>query len=236
MNRAALIDVLENTWSAETRNKQEPFVFRQSNGGGKRVTATSIEGMVGTDNIAAAEQQMARMGQPALFTLDPDDRADPILAELGYDALDETLLYHCPINVLTARHVPRVTAFPTWPPLQLTKDIWEESGIKADRIAVMERVKGPKTAILGRVNDRAAGAVFAAVHNGCGMIHSLEILPFQRRNGLASSLTVAAAHWAAEHGATDFALPAVAANAPANALYTSLGMSVVARYHYRIKR
>lgn len=235
MDRAALLDVLEQTWPPAQRVEDGPFVFRQSDGGGKRVTATSMLGPVTPTQILTARARMDSVGQPDLFTLDPSSETDPILAELGYRALDETLIYFCPVETLTKRDIPGVTAFPTWPPLQLTLDIWDESGIKADRVAVMERVKTPKTAILGRVNDRAAGAVFAAVHKGCGMIHSLEILPFQRRNGLATSLTVAAAHWAAAQGATDFALPAVAANRPANALYTSLGMSVVARYHYRIR-
>lgn len=236
MDRAALIDVLEQTWPPEERAVEGSFVFRISDGGGKRVTATSIVGPVTSNDIRTAAARMLAIGQQDLFTLDPDDETDPILAESGYEALDETTLFHCPIQTLTQRNVPPVTAFPTWPPLQLTKDIWEEGGIEADRLAVMERVKGPKTAILGRVNDRAAGAVFAAVHEGCAMIHALEVLPFQRRNGLATSLTVAAAHWAAEQGATDFALPAVTANAPAQALYRSLGMAPVARYHYRIKR
>lgn len=235
MDRAAIIEVLEHTWPANTRMVEGPFVFRQSEGGGKRVSATSVTGAVTADDIAQAEARMQGMGQDNLFTLDPDDALDPILAELGYRALDETVLFHAPIEVLTKREVPLVMAFPCWPPLQLTYDIWAESGIGADRIAVMQRVQGPKTAILGRINDRAAAAVFAGVHNGCGMIHSLEVLPFQRRNGLARAMTTAAAHWAAQQGATDFALPAVAVNAPAHALYTSLGMRPVARYHYRIK-
>lgn len=235
MDRASIIDVLEHTWPAATRSVEGPFVFRQSDGGGKRVSATSVTEHVTPDDIAHAEARMVGSGQDRLFTLDPEDKADPILAKLGYIALDETLLFHCPIDVLIAREVPLVTAFPCWPPLQLTYDIWADGGIGADRVAVMHRVAGPKTAILGRVNDRAGGAVFAAVHNGCGMIHSLEVLPFQRRSGLATSLTVAAAHWAATEGATDFALPAVAANIAARGLYTSLGMEVVARYHYRIK-
>lgn len=235
MKREAIIEVLEQTWPAAERVVDEPFVFRHSDGGGKRVTAASVSGVVSGADIARAEARMVEMGQDKLFTLDPEDEADALLAELGYAALDETVLFHCPIEVLTAREVPLVTAFPCWPPLRLTCDIWEEAGIGADRMAVMERVTGPKTAILGRVNDRAGGAVFAAVHKGCGMIHALEVLPFQRRHGLATSLTVAAAHWAAKQGAVEFALPAVAANDAACALYTSLGMERAARYHYRIK-
>ncbi|MDA8747587.1 GNAT family N-acetyltransferase [Litoreibacter sp.] len=235
MERATIIEVLEHTWPATTRVQAGSFVFRQSDGGGKRVSATSVTGPVDASQIAEAEARMVAMGQDKLFTLDPTDKIDPILAELGYQALDETRLYHCAIEVLTAQEVPSVTAFPVWPPLQLANDIWTEAGIGADRMAVMERVKGPKTAILGRVNDRAGGVVFAAVHKECGMIHALEVLPFQRRNGLATSLTLAAAHWAAAQGATQFALPAVAANDAAHALYTSLGMRAVASYHYRIK-
>jgi GNAT superfamily N-acetyltransferase len=45
----------------------------------------------------------------------------------------------------------------------------------------------------------------------------------------------AAARWAARQGAAELALLVTRKNVPANALYTSLGMSVVGSYHYRIK-
>lgn len=235
MDRAALMDVVEATWPAARRFEEGPWVFRQSPGGGKRVTATTSEAEVTAADIATAEERMQEMGQQVLFALAPEHRFDPILAERGYARVDETRLYHCPISTLTAHDVPPVTAFPVWPPLQIARDIWEEQGIGPDRVAVMERAEVPHTAILGRINGRAAGAVYVAVHAGCTMIHALEVIPGQRRAGLGRSMVIAAAHWGAERGATDFALLVTAENNGANALYQSLGMTAMDGYHYRVK-
>ncbi len=235
MDRAALFAVAEATWPPENRIAEGPWVFRQSNGGGKRVTAASSDCDPDLDDIRLAEARMEAMGQQVLFTLSPDHRYDALLAESGYDLVDRTLLYHCPIAHLADRSVPLVTAFPIWPPLQLAKDIWADGGIGVDRVAVMERATCERTAILGRVNDRAGGVVYAGLHEGCVMIHALEISVSQRRFGLATSLMVAAAHWGAARGATDFSLLVTKQNEAANELYASLGMRAQDGYHYRIK-
>ncbi len=48
-------------------------------------------------------------------------------------------------------------------------------------------------------------------------------------------MIAAAAAWAAEQGADTVALVVTEANAPARALYSSLGMAPVGQYHYRLK-
>lgn len=178
---------------------------------------------------------MLAMDQTPLFTLTPEHDLDPILAQNGYELVDETLLYHGPIGPIARQDLPLVTAFPIWPPLQIMRDIWAEGGIGADRVAIMERATCDKIAILGRVDGRAAGTVYVGVSNGCAMIHALEILTTHRRKGLARSLVIAAAQWGAEHGADTLALLVTKKNAPANALYQALGMSAQPGYHYRVK-
>ncbi len=235
MDQAASFEVLAATWPPATYHREGPWLFRQSPGGGKRVMAASGEGPVTRENIEQAEQRMRDMGQPVLFQLGPSDPLDPILAEMGYLRVDETMLYVCPIGVLAQHPVPPVTAFPIWPPLQLARDIWDQGGIGEDRVAVMERAQCPRTAILGRVNDRAGGVCYAAIHKGCAMLHALEVLPEQRRSGLGRSLVVASAHWAASQNASHFALLVTRQNKPARALYEALGMQPMDGYHYRVK-
>jgi hypothetical protein len=46
---------------------------------------------------------------------------------------------------------------------------------------------------------------------------------------------IAAAQWGAARGAQHAAVLVTKANAPANALYTRLGMTPLQGYHYRIK-
>ncbi len=235
LERAQLLQVAEATWPAQTCLSDPPWILRQSPGGGKRVTAASTDQQVTKDDIKHAAARMVALGQPPLFSVLPGDETDTILVEIGYQPVDETWLYQCPIHALAERDIPPVTAFPIWPPLQLARDIWAAGGIGADRVAVMERAACDKTTILGRVNDRAGGVAYAGLHEGCVMVHALEILANQRRSGLARSLMIAAAQWGAARGARHIVLLVTKANIGANALYTRLGMTAQQGYHYRIR-
>jgi ribosomal protein S18 acetylase RimI-like enzyme len=99
----------------------------------------------------------------------------------------------------------------------------------------MARVSGPKTAILGRINDRAAGTAFVALHEQTAMLHALHVLPGQRRQGIAAHMMRAAALWAQDQGAQRFSVVVTSANTAALALYASLGMTIVGHYHYRMR-
>jgi len=233
LNTNDLFDVVEATWPAATETQVGPWLIRDGQGGGKRVSAARPLGSVAQDDVALAVSEMEKLGQPALFSLRPEDgELDSILAHLGYEVLDPSILFVGPIFEGEA---PPVTAFDIWPPLQIMKDVWAEGGIGPGRIAVMERVAGPKTSILGRISDRAAGCAFVAMHQTTAMVHAVEVLPDYRRNGLARNMMYAAARWAKEHGAEHFALVTTGSNVAAQSLYSSLGMSVVGRYNYRIK-
>ena len=65
------------------------------------------------------------------------------------------------------------------------------------------------------------------------MVHALEILPHQRRQGLGRWMMRGAAIWAAEQGAQTMAVLCTCDNAGANALYCGLGMDPAGGYHYR---
>nr|WP_227754409.1 GNAT family N-acetyltransferase [Stagnihabitans tardus] len=99
----------------------------------------------------------------------------------------------------------------------------------------MERVKGPKAVILARSDDKPSGAGFVAVHGATAMIHAVEVRPAMRRRGAGRHILLAAAAFAAEHGARTLALAVTEGNSAARALYSSLGMQVVGQYHYRIQ-
>ena len=233
LNTNDLFDVVEATWPAATETQVGPWLIRDGQGGGKRVSAARPLGSVTQDDVALAVSEMEKLGQPALFSLRPEDgELDSILAQLGYEVLDPSILFLGPIFEGEA---PPVTAFDIWPPLQIMKELWAEGGIGPGRIAVMERVAGPKTSILGRISDRAAGCAFVAMHQTTAMVHAVEVSPDYRRNGLARNMMYAAARWAKEHGAEHFALVTTGSNVAAQSLYSSLGMSVVGRYHYRMK-
>jgi GNAT superfamily N-acetyltransferase len=162
----------------------------------------------------------------------PEDAAlDAALATRGYRIIDPVIAYAAPVTAFPApRHM---TTFPHWPPLQMALDLWAEGGIGPERIAVMHRATGPKTALLSRANDRPTGAAYVALHNDTAMLHALEVSPARRRQGSAQNLLAAAALWAADHGAATLSLVVTEANTAARTLYHRMAMQPVGRYHYR---
>jgi len=186
------------------------------------------------NNIPQAEQAMRDLGQHPLFMIRPEDDAlDMMLDTRGYSISDPTALLSGDIAGLAQQDFPNVTAFTIWPPLQIMYDLWHEAGTDPARFKIMSRVQDPKTALLGRVNDRPAGVAFAAISGETVMVHALEIDSKQRRNGLATYLMRAIARWGVTHGATQITLAVTRENSGALALYHSLGMEEIGGYHYR---
>jgi ribosomal protein S18 acetylase RimI-like enzyme len=224
----ALSRVMEATWPARHSWRLGPFRLREGAGGGKRVSAASVEAAWSEVDLARAE---AAMAQP-LFLLRPEEDAlDQALATRGYRIVDPVLAYACDADNLP----PPLwfTTFPHWPPLQMACDLWAEGGIGPARLAVMARVAGPKAVILGRVRDRPSGVAFVAGHQGQAMVHAVEVAEASRRQGVAEGILRAAAQWARGQGLDRLSLVVTTANAPARALYEKLGMQVVGGYHYR---
>jgi GNAT superfamily N-acetyltransferase len=225
---------LEATWPPASTTQLGPWVLRDGKGGGKRVSAATLNGPFDDAAISVAEAVMRAAGETPLFQLRPDeDMLDAALGARGYAVVDPVVIYGAKIADMTQDAPPPMTSFPHWPPLGIAIDLWAEGGIGAARLDVMHRVQGPKCAILARSSDRAAGVAFVALHDKIAMLHGLEVTPTLRRKGSAGHILRAAAHWAQGQGATDFGLAVTAVNAPARALYASFGMQVVGQYHYR---
>jgi GNAT superfamily N-acetyltransferase len=230
-----LYAVTEATWPPASAVLAGPWTLREGAGGGKRVSAATAEDVWREDDLTAAEAAMRMLGQDPLFMIrEGEDALDAALNERGYDIIDPVNLWVCPVEALTDVAVPRVTAFSIWEPLAIMRDIWEAGGIGPARVAVMERAKGPKTGILGRVSDKPAGTAYCAVHEGIAMVHALEIAAAHRRKGMGVWMMRQAAHWAKANGARWIAVICTKANNGANGLYASLGMQLVGQYHYRI--
>ena len=230
-----LYDVTDVGWPPASRVSHGPWTIREGKGGGGRVSAATAHAPVSTADIPLAEAEMRSFGQSPFFMIrDGDEPLDAQLSARGYVIIDPVNLYAAHSRDIATERPAPVTAFTVWPPLQVQREIWAGGGIGPGRLAVMERAPCPKTTLLGRLDDRPAGTVFVGSANGCAMIHALEIAPEARRRGLASDLTRAAAFWALDNDLDVLSLVTTRANAAANALYTSLGMTLVGQYHYRI--
>ena len=230
---APLDAAFQATWPAADHARAGGLQVGRGLGGGGRVSAARAVGPWQPADIDAAVGIQRGWGQPPLFAVeDGDRRLSQALADRGWRPARATVLLQAPVAALALRPVPPVTALPLWPPLAIQRGLWTELGIGPSRQAVMDRVAGPKWAVLGRIEDRAAGCAFAAVSGPVAMLHALVVVPWLRRRGLAGWMTCRAAGLAAEAGAEVLALAVLRDNAPALALYGGLGFGPVGGYAY----
>lgn len=229
----ALAEAFEATWPAAEYADSGGFRVGHGAGAGGRVSSARAAGVWRPEDIPAAIAQHEEWQQRPLFrVLDDDAALIEALAGHGFRRENPTLIMELETQALTDREIPRVTAFPIWPPLAIQREIWASGNIGPARQQVMTRVPAPLTSILGRIEDRAAGAAFVAAHSGVAMVHCVEVLPALRRKGLAGWMIRSAAIWAAEQGAERIGLAVSRANGGAVALYREMGFREVAGYSY----
>lgn len=233
---AALAHAFEATWPAAEYQDAGGFQVGRGFGAGGRVSSARAVGTWVPGDIARAERVHCGWGQRPMFrVLDGDADLTAALVGAGYQQETPTAIMSAPAVALTGRAIPPVTTFAIWPPLAIQRDLWRAGNINDARQAVMVQADVPKAAILGRTDDRAAGAAFVAVSDGIAMVHAVEVLPEFRRRGLAGWMMRQAAFWAVDQGASRIALAVSRANTGARATYDSMGFEEVAGYGYFAK-
>lgn len=227
---------LAATWPAAAVERLGPVTLREGAGGGRRVSAATLDGPFDPGALSRAEAELRARGKTPLLRVRRGQQALDAWAEArGYALVDPTLYYTAPIAAL-ARPPRPVSLFALWPMLAVQAQLWADAGIGPARLAVMARAAAPKAAFLARIENRAAGVAFAALSGTTAMLHALAVPPGFRRRGVARLMVTGIAHWAQMQGATTLALAVTAANAPARALYDGLGMVEAGGFHYREAR
>ena len=235
LNTKRLYSAANATWPAMSVRQHEGWDIRDGAGAGKRVSAATLA-LDGWTDIAPAEQAMQALGQEMLFMIrEGETELDMRLEVRGYKIIDPVIIYACKNALLAPKFLPTAQSYAIWEPLQVMREIWAMGGINAERIALMHRVKAPKTGLLARSADTPAGTAFVALNGDIAMIHAVEVLQSFRRTGVARKLMAQAAKWAQDNGATYMSLMTTAKNVAANELYQSMGMKPVGHYHYRKK-
>ncbi|MBC9246511.1 GNAT family N-acetyltransferase [Paracoccus sp. 11-3] len=230
---AALAEAFEATWPAAEYADAGGFRVGRGLGAGGRVSSGRVIGPWTAEDIAGVEDISHGWGQPAMFrVLDDDARLAAALQQAGYRAETPTMIMSAALDGLTDLPIPPVTTFSVWPPLAIQREIWSAGNIDPARQAVLDRVAVPKTSILGRTDDRAAGAGFVAMANQVAMVHAVEVRAEWRRRGLAGWMMREAAFWARDNGATRMGLAVTRGNTGAIAAYHDLGFQEVAGYRY----
>jgi hypothetical protein len=146
---------LAATWPAAETRRAGPFTLRRGAGGGRRVSAATLDGAGPDADPGEAEAVMRGWGQPPLFRIGPGE--EPFAARLaarGYVARDPTLILAAPAAALAAP--PGETAIFGAGPLACMAEIWTAGGVGPARLAVMARAPEPRAYVLGRIGDRPA--------------------------------------------------------------------------------
>lgn len=229
-----LFQVIDATWPAKTQTQCGPFTLRDGAGRGQRVSAATCTGDASDAEITAAEDAMRAQSQPPLFMIrGAQPGLDAQLEARGYQRKDPTLVMSAPTEQVMGDGPERVSAFTVWPPIAIQHELWPLGGIGPERMAVMARVTGPKTSLIGRTEETPSGCAFVAIAGDTAMLHALDVTPKLRRRNSARNLTKGAAQWALARGATRFAVLTTSENLPAQRLFSSLGLCTVEHYHYR---
>ena len=229
----SLFAALDATWPAARSFPVGPWTIREGAGGGQRVSAATANGKATEEDISAAEAAMRAIGQQSLFMIRKKDaELDVSLVERGYEMVDPVAVYTADVATV-ARSAEPASILASWPPLAIQREIWASGGVGDARLQVMARAACDKVALLARYGDRAVATTFVACDGPIAMLHALEVAPIARRRRVGTAMMAAAADWAKRHGADTLALMVTRDNAPANALYRSLGMTETGQYHYR---
>jgi GNAT superfamily N-acetyltransferase len=235
-DRSRLHRALDATWAPAEMRRLGPWMLRRGEGGGKRVSAATLEAPFEPGDIDEAEAAMLDMGQDRLFMVRAGENdLNDMLDARGYRVVEPVVVQTASIATLDVAEPRPLDAIPCETPLTLMAELWSEGGISAPRLAVMDRTPGPKTYLLARVDDRPAGCAFVAIANDIAMMHALYVAPEFRRSGTARNMLGRAIHWSASHGATSFGAVTLGENLPARGLFAGIGMRVVDNYLYRTK-
>lgn len=232
--RADLFAAMDATWPAAEYRRLGAWLLRRGAGAGNRTSAASLVDGAAAADPGEAETAMRAWGQAPLFMVrEGEAELDEALERRGHAVRDPVVMLGAPVAALAAAE-PDQGVILGEAPLAIMAAIWRAGGIGAERLAVMERVAGPRAFLLGRDGDRPVGCAFVAAAGDVAMVHAVEVAPSARRRGVGRRMMATAARWAADAGADRLALAVTRANVGARGLYAALGMSEVAAYHYRV--
>jgi len=187
--------------------------------------------------VRACEALYRRHRRPAIFRLPSliDPAIDERLAALGYGSEGESLVLYGAVDAIAAPDAP-VQLF--------TRPI-------ADWFAAMAALQGhgrrhgrsyrrivgglvvPAAFALLSEGGAPAALAYGALPDRLVCCESVVVDPGRRRRGHARQVLSRLAAWAGELGAEGMCLEVVADNAPALALYDTIGLGELYRYHYR---
>ena len=222
------------------------WLFRLSYG--VRRTANSVTPLREPGNdlaavISAAETIYRRQNQPTIIRLPSflDPAIDRELAARGYTDEGESCVIEGPLDPVVASAVPFGEAdavlFPS-PTAEWLAAMARLQGQSSEFHAIYRRIVAsvvlPAAYALLAIDGEPVALAYAVIHRGLLCYESVVTSAAHRRRGYSRRVLASLALWGRENGATAAGLQVEAPNAPARALYHSVGMTTeLHRYHYR---
>jgi len=242
---ARVEEVCMNAWPALQEIHYDGWLIRLADGQTRRTNSVNIlyEGKLPDEaKVAYCEDVYRRHGLPSHFRIlsTAGESMDRLLERLGYDAQDQTSTLFMDF----ARHAPA----PPQIAVEMTPDAPTAEWLAA-RAQISGQTRSETAKVEKILQHLALPAVFAAVRDDDGVVRSvakgavhdgivcLNLVATDtalRRRGYSRECLGAILCWAKQGGANGACLQVVSTNAPAIALYQSLGFTQeLYRYHYR---
>ena len=230
-----------HAWPALETAPLDGWLWRYSDGGSQRANSVSALAFTGCDVDAAideAERRYASHGKGTMFQVSdvaaPTD-LDTRLGQRGYRINDPctTLIEEIASDAARPHGVEYfTTATPEWFDCYASVITPERRRIAPQ---ILERI--PKgSAFCGlRRDGRIVATALGVAHKDVVIAECVATLTEARGTGAASAVMRGLTNWGTMQGCKISALQALANNAPAQALYKSLGYREHGRYHLRVK-
>lgn len=218
------------------------WVRRASNGYTKRANSVQCfdpaDDTDVADRVAAARRWFERRGLPPVFRTNLLS-APALVAELdrqGWAHIEPSLLMAMPLASVEADAHGRAVQLDDPAFLAAQQRLWGYDDQKLERLrALVAQYEVPATGIvLDAPDGRPVATALLAIADGIAIAGNVVTAAAERRKGHAAALMRTGLAWAKAAGARVAALNVVAGNAPALALYESLGYRRQYDYVYRV--
>jgi ribosomal protein S18 acetylase RimI-like enzyme len=189
------------------------------------------------ERIARASRRFEAYGRPLTFRISPLSGLElhQYLDGEGWATLSESLVMRMPLKEATV-----ASAMDQIPLKDISRFINAavkvhdaDASLRAGLSEIIGSIQ-PETGLFALERGHDALATLICVHDGdLAGLFEIGTEPAVRNQGYARQLILSALRWAHLRGAREAWLQVEADNAPALALYRSLGFDEVYRYHYR---
>lgn len=229
-----------NSWPAMHQVLLDGWVLRFSGGFTKRSNSIiplypSLQSNI-EDKVAYCEHLYTREKLRTLFritSLEDDANLDDLLEKRSYEHVDPTLVMHRPISkLIETPNDFRILSLQDWLRAYCTL-----SGIPhaTSRVQAVLLKSIRTDAIFGVTmnGDMVVACGLAVIEKDLVGLFDIVTDPAQRRRGYGSTIVESLLSHGAKQGANVGYLQVAQDNAPARALYTKLGFSMIYQYWYR---